>query len=84
MDMRSARFHGYADVRSAEIQKAGGDCGGRRQERRLFSMKRGDRATPVLSVLSCAETQTRDLTIEVSHAIDQGGPRCVMTVSRRR
>jgi hypothetical protein len=27
--------------------------------------------------------KTWDLTIEVSEAIDQGGPRCGMTVSRR-
>jgi len=28
--------------------------------------------------------QAWDLTIEVSYAIDEGGPRCVTTLSRRR
>jgi hypothetical protein len=34
--------------------------------------------------LGCAETQTWDLTIEVFTPSIEGGPRCVMTVSRRR
>ena len=37
---------------------------------RLFSMKRGDRATPCW--VSFAGTQAWDLTIEVSYAIDRG------------